>query len=93
MPGSPGLRAINEDAADPASDGAAKDKALVREVAGVKSESSGDVTPSARNAIGSVGGSRPASDPDLSEAGDGEDWKDLSTGLFVDGLAGDVGVG
>ena len=87
-----GLRATSEDAADPAGDGAAKDEALVREVAGVNSERSGDVTPSARNAIGSAGGSLPASYADINEAGEGEDSEVPSTGEFAVGLGRHVGV-
>ena len=89
---SPGLRAINEEGADGAGDGAANDKALVREVPGVKSERSGDVTPSARNAIGPAGGSLPDSDTDINEAGAGVDSEDLPTDESTDDLGRGAGV-
>lgn len=93
VPESAEVRAINEDAADPASDGAANDEALVKEVAGVKSERSGVVAPRARKAIGSGGGSRPGSEADVSETGYAEPSKDRSTAPIVDGLERDVCAG
>lgn len=92
VPEPAGVRATNEEAPEAARDGAANDEALVKDIAGTKSESSGDVAPSARKAIGSGGGSVSASDADINEVGDGEDSKDISTGELTDGLGRDVGV-
>ena len=92
-PESSGLRAINVDAEDAAGDGEANDEALVREVAGVNSERSGDVAPSARKTIDFGASSLSAGDADNSDADDGKDPEDLSTSVCTNGLVRDVGVG